>query len=204
MSLRFRLEVAGGTQGGRIGPLRELAHGADAPEVVPDEGDAPAVPALEAQEDAAGGLGPAPPDQDVPSLSQADERGGAGRVRTGQMADSGPLDVIQHEGLPAVGLVGLKPHVVGPLAFDDCGSDPRWRPFVAAALPEGSECTPLLELRDEKGGGYGTGAVYAVHQAGPLRGGRLVYAWFGLLRHPQADLLMHDLFDLAAGKAEKK
>jgi len=83
------------------------------------------------------------------------------------------------------------PHVPEQFPFPTSG-DLRWRPFFADDSHTGH--ISLLQLRDGDENYLGDAAAYA-----DLRmGGRIVYAWFGLLDGPHAEGLLYDLFDLVA------
>ena len=98
---------------------------------------------------------------------------------------------------------GALPHLPDAIAYPT-GSDSRWRPFVAKLLPaHQATYNSLLELRDEKGNSYGHGAVYVEYKGGKLKGAKHLYAWFGLLDHPQADAILYDSFDWLATRLGK-
>lgn len=84
------------------------------------------------------------------------------------------------------------PHLAKRFPFPATG-DLRWRPFVRSGLATGDVIIPLVELRDEDGTHYGDAVAYA-----ETKGGKVVYAWFGLLNSPVADRLVYDLFNLVA------
>jgi hypothetical protein len=103
---------------------------------------------------------------------------------------------------------GRLAHVPPAFPFPEAG-DRRWRPFVRSELAEGDLFVPLIELRDAQGNHYGDAVAYVEHRAseraseraptGTMRsmvgwsGGRLVYAWFGLLDSPYGEALLHDV-----------
>ena len=87
-----------------------------------------------------------------------------------------------------------------PRKFPFPDADPRWRPLVRAELAEGDLVVPLLELRDTGGTSYGDAAVYLEHRQSEPKGARILYAWFGLMRSPQADDLLPGLLAFAAEK----
>ena len=72
--------------------------------------------------------------------------------------------------------------------------DRRWRPIFRGGQ---SQYTSLIELQDTDKQSLGD----AVAVVEPPCGGRVLYAWFGLLEGPRADTLLYDLFDLIAGSA---
>jgi len=89
----------------------------------------------------------------------------------------------------------LLPHVPGEFAFPASG-DLRWR----AMLEDGqAKYISLLQL-------YAGGEKYlgdAVAYAEPKEGGRIIYAWFGLLNGPYAEAVVHDVFDFLASRLAK-
>ena len=89
------------------------------------------------------------------------------------------------------------PHLAKRFPFPETG-DLRWRPFVRSQMAPGDVVIPLVELRDEQGTHYGDAVVFVEHKASEPKGGKVVYAWFGLLNSPLADRLVHDLFSLVA------
>jgi hypothetical protein len=101
---------------------------------------------------------------------------------------------------------GLKLHFVQPrrylrhlpekFPFPTSG-DQRWRPFFAG---KDSKHTSLLQLHDGEGKYLGDAAAYADLKSG----GRVVYAWFGLLNGPHAEALLYDLFDLVATRIRQQ
>jgi hypothetical protein len=86
----------------------------------------------------------------------------------------------------------LLPHVPDRFDFPTSG-DLRWRPFYNQ---NHVEYVPLLQLRNGTGDNLGDAVVYAKLQTG----GRVAYAWFGLLNTPQAEPLLYDLFTFLAGR----
>ena len=89
----------------------------------------------------------------------------------------------------------LLPHVPGEFAFPASG-DLRWR----AMLEDGqAKYTSLLQLRDGEKKYLGDAVAYAE----PKEGGRIIYAWFGLLNGPYAEAVVHDVFDFLASRLAK-
>jgi len=84
------------------------------------------------------------------------------------------------------------PHVPARFPFPASG-DLRWRPFYQA---DDAEYVPLLQLQNRTGDSLGDGVVYAR----PQTGGRVAYAWFGLLHTPQAEPILYDLFTYLANR----
>jgi hypothetical protein len=84
------------------------------------------------------------------------------------------------------------PHVPARFPFPTSG-DLRWRPFYQA---NDAEYVPLLQLHNRAGDSFGDGVVYTR----PQSGGRVAYAWFGLLHTPQAEPLLYDLFTLLSDR----
>jgi len=86
----------------------------------------------------------------------------------------------------------LMPHVPGEFAFPASG-DLRWR----AMLEDGqAKYISLLQL-------YAGGEKYlgdAVAYAKLKEGGRIIYAWFGLLNGPYAEAVVYDVFDFLASR----
>jgi hypothetical protein len=76
--------------------------------------------------------------------------------------------------------------------------DLRWRPFVRDRLSDDDTALPLLALYDQQGTYYGDAVTFVQYRTGELKGGKILYAWFGLLQSPLVDGLLYDLFDLAA------
>jgi hypothetical protein len=74
--------------------------------------------------------------------------------------------------------------------------DQRWRPFFAG---KDTKHTSLLQLHDGRGKYLGD----AVSCAELKDGGRVVYAWFGLLNGPHAEGLLYDIFDFVATRLQK-
>jgi hypothetical protein len=95
------------------------------------------------------------------------------------------------------------PHMPDRIDFSRAG-DTRWRPMVRDRLSDNMHLTPLLELRDAGGGSHGLGAARVEHRAGPMRGGSIVYVWFGLLDRPHSEWLLYDLFDAVAMWTQQK
>jgi len=86
----------------------------------------------------------------------------------------------------------LLPHVPEEFAFPASG-DLRWR----AMLEDGqAKYTSLLQLRDGEEKYLGDAIAYAE----PKEGGRVIYAWFGLLNGPYAEAVVHDVFDFLASR----
>ena len=92
------------------------------------------------------------------------------------------------------------PNVPRSLPFSSSSAS-RWRPLVRGALQPEDVRVPLLVLRDGEGDYRGDGAVYVKLGSGDLGGGRVLYAWFGLLRTPHSQALLHDLFAFIAERA---
>jgi hypothetical protein len=89
----------------------------------------------------------------------------------------------------------LLPHVPGEFAFPASG-DLRWR----AMLEDGqAKYTSLLQLHDGEKKYLGDAVAYAE----PKGGGRVIYAWFGLLNGPHAEAVVHDVFDFLASRLAK-
>jgi hypothetical protein len=89
----------------------------------------------------------------------------------------------------------LLPHVPGEFAFPASG-DLRWR----AMLEDGqAKYTSLLQLHDGEKKYLGDAVAYAE----PKGGGRVIYAWFGLLNGPYAEAVVHDVFDFIASRLAK-
>ena len=95
------------------------------------------------------------------------------------------------------------PHVPAAFPFPKQG-DLRWRPFVRSRLADGDEIIPLLELRDAEGKHYGDAVAYVEHKASEPKGGRVLYAWFGLLDAPHGEALLHDLLGWIGGFVSAK
>jgi hypothetical protein len=74
--------------------------------------------------------------------------------------------------------------------------DQRWRPFFAG---KDTKHTSLLQLKDGEDKYLGDAVAYADLKSG----GRVVYAWFGLLNGSHADGLLYDVFDFVATKLQK-
>ncbi|MCG3177950.1 MAG: hypothetical protein BIFFINMI_00273 [Phycisphaerae bacterium] len=70
--------------------------------------------------------------------------------------------------------------------------DRRWRPILGGGV------VPLLTLRDRQGKARGTAVGWR-----PVGAGVVVYAWFDLLNGPQADALLHDLFNMLANDVKR-
>ena len=87
------------------------------------------------------------------------------------------------------------PHVPKQFPFPTSG-DQRWRPFFAG---KDAEHTSLLQLHDGDGKYLGDAVTYAELKGG----GRIVYAWFGLLNGPYADALLYDVFDFVAKRVRQ-
>jgi len=85
-------------------------------------------------------------------------------------------------------------HLPAETPFPKAG-DRRWRPMVPA---DHRRYVPLVSLRDEAGRSLGEAAAYAE----PKTGGRVLYAWFGLLRGPRAPAVVLDLLEAALEEAE--
>ncbi len=100
---------------------------------------------------------------------------------------------------------GLKLHFVQPQRYlrhvpeefpFPASGDQRWRPFFAG---KDSKHTSLLQLHNGDGKYLGDAVAYAELKDG----GRVVYAWFGLLNGPYAEGLLYDVFDFVATKLQK-
>lgn len=94
-------------------------------------------------------------------------------------------------------------HVPERFPFPQAG-DRRWRPFVRPAMETEATYQPILELVDGKGRRYGDAIAYGRFDGGRLKGGRILYAWFGLLETGEADVLLFDIFDLLAKELDKR
>ena len=90
------------------------------------------------------------------------------------------------------------PHVLKYFSFPKEG-DLRWRPLLEEDLAWPADYTPLIHLRGEEKD-YGDAAALVHYTGGPLAGGRIVYAWFGLFNLPKTDEILYDLFMLAAAE----
>jgi hypothetical protein len=73
------------------------------------------------------------------------------------------------------------------------GGDRRWRPLVHKWLSSQDELMPLVELQDASGRSEGIAAGYIRLGAGEGRGGRVLYAWHGLMQTPQGQTLVDGL-----------
>jgi len=82
------------------------------------------------------------------------------------------------------------PHVPGQFGFPT-SAHKRWRPFFAG---DHARHTCLLQLCDDDGSYFGDAVAYAELK----NGGRILYAWFGLLDGPYAEGLLYDVFDFVA------
>jgi len=91
------------------------------------------------------------------------------------------------------------PHLPARLPFP-ADADPRWRPLVRARLDPADVVVPLVELRDDKGKSYGEAVAYLEHKASEPKGGKIAYAWFGLVDSPHGEALVADLLALVAEK----
>ena len=99
---------------------------------------------------------------------------------------------------------GALPSLPRQFDFPKAG-DLRWRPLVGEMISAKARLTPLLELRDAQGGRYGHAAAFIRYASGPLEGGGVLYAWFGLLNEPAlSEPLLHDLLRFAADRAAEK
>jgi hypothetical protein len=87
------------------------------------------------------------------------------------------------------------PHLPEQFPFPTSG-DLRWRAFVAG---KDTKHTSLLQLKDGEGKYLGDAVAYAELKDG----GRIAYAWFGLLNGSHAEGLLYDIFDLVATKLRK-
>jgi len=126
-------------------------------------------------------------DQDGKAVSQAGRFGVTIRGGWERPQSDAKLTFVQPKRLLA--------HVPGEFAFPASG-DLRWR----AMLEEGqAKYVPLLQL-------YAGGEKYlgdAIAYAEPKEGGRVIYAWFGLLNGPYAEGVVHDVFDFLASRVAK-
>jgi len=89
------------------------------------------------------------------------------------------------------------PHLANRFPFPQTG-DLRWRPFVRYRLADDDIALPLLGLYDEQGTHYGDAVTFVEYRTGKLKGGKVLYAWFGLLQSPLVDGLLYDLFNVVA------
>ncbi len=87
------------------------------------------------------------------------------------------------------------PHLPEQFPFPTSG-DLRWRAFLAG---KDTKHTSLLQLKDGEDKYLGDAVAYAELKDG----GRIAYAWFGLLNGPHAEGLLYDIFDLVATKLRK-
>jgi len=126
-------------------------------------------------------------DQDGKAVSQAGRFGVTIRGGWERPQSDAKLTFVQPKRLMA--------HVPGEFAFPASG-DLRWR----AMLEDGqAKYISLLQL-------YAGGEKYlgdAVAYAEPKEGGRIIYAWFGLLNGPYAEAVVHDVFDFLASRLAK-
>lgn len=100
--------------------------------------------------------------------------------------------------LEMVRVDGRLPNLPEKFPFPD--ADPRWRPLVRSELAEGDLVVPLLDLKDTDGARYGDAAIYVEHRQSEPKGGKVLYAWFGLMRSPYTDDLLSGLMAFAAEK----
>ena len=63
---------------------------------------------------------------------------------------------------------------------------------------------PALGAAGADGNRYGDAAVYIEHRQSEPKGGRILYAWFGLLRSLVADELLAGLLAFAGGQVESQ
>jgi len=89
----------------------------------------------------------------------------------------------------------LMPHLPEQFPFPASG-DQRWRAFFAG---KDTKHTSLLQLKDGGDKYLGDAVVYAELKDG----GKIAYAWFGLLNGPHAEGLLYDIFDLVSTKVLK-
>jgi len=87
------------------------------------------------------------------------------------------------------------PHVPEQFPFPASG-DQRWRAFTAG---KDTKHTSLMQLKDGKGKYLGDAAAYADLPDG----GRVLYAWFGLLNGPHAEAILYDVFDFVSTRFQK-
>ena len=126
-------------------------------------------------------------DQDGKAASQAGRFGVTIRGGWERPQSDAKLTFVQPKRLLA--------HVPGEFAFPASG-DLRWR----AMLENGqAKYTSLLQLRDGEEKSLGDAIAYAE----PKEGGRVIYAWFGLLNGPYAEAVVHDVFDFLASRLAK-
>lgn len=93
------------------------------------------------------------------------------------------------EGLQFVQPQSILTHTPTRFDFPTTG-DQRWRPFYPTGVIHGYQ--PLLQLRDQSNRYHGDGLVLYRTPAG----GKILYAWFGLLRDPRAPAMLFDSFNL--------
>ena len=126
-------------------------------------------------------------DQDGKAVSQAGRFGVTMRGGWERPQSDAKLTFVQPKRLLA--------HVPEEFAFPASG-DLRWR----AMFEDGqAKYISLLQL-------YAGGEKYlgdAVAYAEPKEGGRIIYAWFGLLNGPHAEAVVHDVFDFLASRLAK-
>jgi glycoprotein endo-alpha-1,2-mannosidase len=123
-------------------------------------------------------------DQDGKAVSQAGRFGVTIRGGWERPQSDAKLTFIQKK--------RLLPHVPGEFAFPASG-DLRWR----AMFEDGqAKYTSLLQLRDGEEKYLGDAVAYAE----PKEGGRIIYAWFGLLNGHYAEAVVHDVFDFLASR----
>jgi len=89
----------------------------------------------------------------------------------------------------------LLPHLPGEFAFPASG-DLRWRPMFESGQ---TKYVSLLQLRGAEGKYLGDAVAYVELEDG----GRVLYAWFGLLNGPYAEAVVHDVFDFLASRVVK-
>ncbi len=100
------------------------------------------------------------------------------------------------ERLEFVANAKLLPHVAPRFPFPTTG-DRRWRPAIAAG---NGAPTILLQLQGRGGKDIGGAVAWVTDRPKLIGKGRLLYAWFGLLESSEADGLLFDVFNLAAGR----
>jgi glycoprotein endo-alpha-1,2-mannosidase len=90
---------------------------------------------------------------------------------------------------------GMLPHWPQHTPFPKTG-DQRWRPWTSRHMTGDADISILMcmECSDISS----NAVVYAQYTSGPLQGGKVLYAWFGLLNMPNSEALIFDLFDYAA------
>jgi len=95
------------------------------------------------------------------------------------------------------------PHLANRFPFPNTG-DLRWRPFDRDGLADEDDVLPLLGLYDKQDTHYGDAVMFVHYRTGELKGGKVLYAWFGLLQSPQVDRLFYDVFRLVAEQIDAR